>query len=109
MRSNSRFAVLATAASLVVAGLVGCAKDDMSPRGTAVLSDREAARLAEVHLDDNGNSTPRDVVSMIPSYDGAGYIVGFDSLFDETQHPPKTSRLVMVKHDGDVRELTFKK
>ena len=109
MRSTSRFAALATAASLVVAGLVGCAKDDMSSRTHAILTDREAARLAELHLDDTApESSPRDIVSIIKTYDGKGHLIGFHSFFDETQHPTKMSRLVMVDHDGDVRELTFK-
>ena len=45
---------------------------------------------------------------MITNYSGDGYIIGFQSFFDETQRPPKMSRLVMVKDSGDVRELTFK-
>jgi hypothetical protein len=110
MRSDSRYVVLATAASLVVAGLVGCAKDnDVPSHSNAILSDREAARLAELHLDDVApSSNPRDIVSIVPASEGTGYLVGFDSFFDETQRPPKTSRLVVVDHDGDVREMSFK-
>lgn len=105
---NSRTA-LVVAASLVVSGLVGCAKDDLSTRTHAVLTEREAARLAELHLDETApDASPRDVVSIDESYKGRGHIVGFQTFFDETARPPKQSRLVMVDHDGDVRELTFK-
>jgi hypothetical protein len=106
---NSRRAALAAVASLVISGLVGCAKDDMSTRTHGILTDREAARLAELHLDDTAaDASPRDVVSIEESYNGKGHIVGFRTYFDETANPPKQSRLVMVDHDGDVRELTFK-
>ena len=105
---NSRTA-LAVAASLVIGGLVGCAKDDMSTRTHAILTDREAARLAELHLDDTAaDASPRDIVTIDTSHKGKGHIVGFHTFFDETANPPKMSRLVMVDHDGDVRELTFK-
>jgi len=106
----SRPALLA-AASLAVAGLLvgGCAKDDMSSRTHAMLTDREAVRLAELHLDDtDSDAAPRDVVSIEQSHEGRGYIVGFNTFFDETERPPSQSRLVMVDHDGDVRELNFK-
>ena len=107
---NSRPALVA-AASIVVAGFLGgCAGDDMPSRTPAVLTHREAARLAELHLDDIDptESKPRDVVSIDESYNGRGHIVGFHTAFDEDEKPPKMSRLVMVDHDGDVRELTFK-
>jgi len=105
--SNSRTA-LVVAAAMVVSGLAGCASD-MSSRTNAILTDREAARLAELHLDDTApESNPRDIVSIDKSYEGKGHIVAFQSFFDETQHPPKMSRLVRVDHDGDVHELTFK-
>jgi hypothetical protein len=106
----SRSALLATA-SLAMAGLLvgGCAKDDMPARTHAILTDREAVRLAELHLDDtDADAVPRDVVSIEQSHEGRGHIVGFHSFFDETERAPKQSRLVMVDHDGDVRELTFK-
>jgi len=108
---NSRRAAIVAAASIVVAGLVGgCAKDDMSARTHAILTDREAVRLAELHLDDTDpdNAAPRDVVSVETAHEGRGHIVAFHTFFDETERPPKQSRLVMVDHDGDVRELTFK-
>ena len=102
-------AALVVAASLAVAGLTGCAKDDMSSRTHAILTDREAARLAELHLDETApDASPRDVVTIDTSHRGKGHIVGFQTFFDETQRAPKMSRLVMVDHDGDVRELTFK-
>jgi hypothetical protein len=108
MKSN---AALVVAASMVVAGLAGgCAKDDLSSRTHAILTEREAARLAELHLDDTDpdESKPRDIVSIEPSHKGRGHVVGFQTFFDETANPPKMSRLVMVDHDGDVRELQFK-
>jgi hypothetical protein len=110
MRLNISRATLLAAASLAVAGLLGgCAKDDMSARTHAILTDREAVRLAELHIDDtDADAAPRDVVSVEQSHEGRGHIVGFHSFFDETQRAPKQSRLVMVDHDGDVRELTFK-
>jgi hypothetical protein len=90
--------------------LVGCAKDDdMSSRTHGVLSDREAVRLAELHLNDTApEASPRDVTSIETSTDGKGHIVVFNTFFDETQRPPKQSRMVMVDHDGDAREVTFK-
>src|SRR5829696_5758615 len=109
MRLKNSHAAVVVAASLVVGGLAGCAKDDMSSRTHGILTDREAARLAELHLDDTApDASPRDVVSIEPSYKGRGHVVGFHTFFDESQRPPKQSRLVMVDHDGDVRELTFK-
>jgi hypothetical protein len=76
----------------------------------AVLSDREAVRLADLHLDQldqhAGESRPRDVVSIEPTDDG--HLVAYHSYFDETMRPPKESRLVLVKHTGDARELTFR-
>ena len=109
--TNSRTALVA-AASLVIAALVvgGCAKDnDMSTRTQGILTDREAARLAELHMDDTApDASPRDVTSIETSTDGKGHIVVFNTFFDETQRPPKQSRMVVVDHDGDVRELTFK-
>ena len=105
---SSRTALVA-AATLAIAGMVGCAKDDMSTRTQGILNDREAARLAELHLDDTApDASPRDVTSIETSSDGKGHIVVFNTFFDETQHPPKQSRMVMVDHDGDVREVTFK-
>ena len=109
MRSNSRYAVLATAASIVLAGLVGCAKSETSSHTGAILTDLEAGRLAQAHLDDTVGGNPRDVTFMIPSHDGQGYLVGFNSQVDDTQHPPKMARTVDVDHDGDMRDLTFTK
>lgn len=109
MHLNSRFAALAAAASLVAAGLAGCSSNKSNPplRENAVLTDREAARLAEVHMDQDANAGPRDIVSITKWHDGEAHLVGFQSFFDETQHPPKASRLVVVDHDGDIREMTF--
>jgi hypothetical protein len=104
-------AALMVAASMVMAGLVGgCAKDDdMSSRTHAILTDREAVRLAELHLDDTdpGESKPRDVVAIDTTHEGKGHLVAFQTFFDEDERAPKMSRLVEVDHDGDVRELTF--
>src|SRR5688500_5739758 len=111
MRLKNSHAALVVAASLVVSGLAGCAKDeDFAARPSAILTDREAARMAELHMDDTAgdDASPRDVVSIEQSYKGRGHVVGFQTFFDETAHPPKQSRLVMVDHDGDVREVTFK-
>jgi hypothetical protein len=101
---------LVLAASVALSGLVGCASDEQLPSRThAVLTDIEAARLAELHLNDTApEASPRDVVSLEQSYQGKGHIVGFHTFFDETQTPPKQSRLVMVEHDGTARELMFK-
>lgn len=110
MRLKHSRAALVVAASLVVSGLVGgCAKDDTASRTHAVLTDREAARLAELHLNETApDASPRDIVSIDESYRGRGHIVGFQTFFDENERPPKQSRLVIVDHDGDVRELMFK-
>ena len=108
MRLMNSHAALVAAASLGIVGLVGCAKDDMS-RTHGMLSDLEAVRLAELHLDDTApEASPRDVTSIETSRDGKGHIVAFNTFFHETQRPPKQSLLVMVDHDGDVREVTFK-
>ena len=103
-------AALVVAASLVVGGLAGCAKDeDYASRPSAILTDREAVRLAELHLDDTAaEASPRDVVAIDTTDQGRGHIVAFQTFFDETQRPPKQSRLVVVDHDGDVREVSFK-
>ena len=109
MRLTRSRTALMVAAAMTISGLVGCAKNDMPRNVPAILTDMESARLAELNLDENApDSSPRDVVSMITNYSGDGYIIGFQSFFDETQRPPKMSRLVMVKDSGDVRELTFK-
>ena len=109
MHLNRCQSALVVAASLALAGLVGCAKDDMSSRTHGILTDREAARLAELHLDDTAaDASPRDVVSIEETYNGKGHLVAFHTFYDETGKPPKQSRLVMVDHDGDARELTFK-
>ena len=110
MRLRNSHAALVVAASLVVSGLVGCAKDeDFAARPSAILTDREAARLAELHMDDTAaDASPRDVVTIEQSQGGRGHVVSFHTFYDETARPPKQSRLVMVDHDGDVREVTFK-
>ena len=64
MRLMNSHAALVAAASLGIVGLVGCAKDDMS-RTHGMLSDLEAVRLAELHLDDTApEASPRDVTSI---------------------------------------------
>ena len=100
-------AALMAASALFVSLAGGCASEDF-PRSpvNAVLNDREAVRLAELHLDDVApQASPRDVVTIEAT--GDGHLVGFHTYFDEPQTPPKQSRLVMVEHDGEVREVTF--
>ena len=104
---SAKFLRIAASALFVAAAAAagGCADYPAWPV-PAVLNDREAVRLAELHLNDVApESSPRDVVSVDPM--GERTLVAFQTLFDETQRPPKTSRLVLVDHDGDVRELRF--
>jgi hypothetical protein len=100
---------VAAVAALGLAGAVGCASKEVYPASPvpAVLNDREAIRLAELYLDDVAPAASmRDVTTVEPT--GDGYLVGFKTFFNETQRAPKQSRLVMVEHDGDVREMTFR-
>ena len=108
MRINTRAAVVALFVSSSAAFVVGCnAAHDFPPSPVnAVLTDREAVRLAELHLNEiDPQANPRDVVTIDSTGDGT--LVGFNTFFDETRVPPKQSRLVMVEHDGTTREVTF--
>ena len=108
--TRSRAAVAAVA-SLLLSGVVGCAGGGgdypASPVNT-ILTDREAVRLAELHLDEiDPNAGPRDVVTVEPTHEGNGQVVGFQTFFDESRQAPKVWRLVMVEHDGDVKEIRY--
>jgi hypothetical protein len=56
---------------------------------------------------DRHNMDERHVCSVEPT--GDGNLVSFRSGFDAGAKPPVQSRLVMVKHTGDVHEITFPK
>jgi hypothetical protein len=106
MRIKSRAAIAALFVS-AAAFVGGCSSQTYPPSPVnAVLTDREAARLAELHLNDiDPQANPRDVVSIEPTGDGT--LVAFNTFFDETHTPPKQSRIVMVEHDGTAREVVF--
>ena len=40
---------------------------------------------------------------------GDGYLVEYRTAFDPGAEPPRQSHLVKVDHDGDVRDITFRK
>jgi hypothetical protein len=108
MRITSRRAAVAAALFASATLSVGCSSSHDYPASpvNAVLTDREAVRLAELHLNDiDPQANPRDVVAMEPTC--TGYVVSFNTYFDETHVPPKQSRVVMVENDGDVREVRF--
>ncbi|MEA2709504.1 MAG: hypothetical protein QOF78_2105 [Phycisphaerales bacterium] len=109
MHFVSRATAVASLFVLSSAVLVGCGGGHDFPASpvSAILTDREAARLAELHLNDIApDASPRDIVSLETT--GKGHVIGFETMFDEAKNPPKQSRLVVVKHNGDVREVTFK-
>jgi hypothetical protein len=97
---------LSCLATLAVCTLVGCnAQHFPASPVPAVLTDREAVSLADRYLADREIAT--SVVTNIEPQDW-GYLVGYHSTFDPNLRPPKLSRLVAVKNDGDVREWTFR-
>ena len=72
----------------------------------AALTDVEAARLADVYQTQH-KSPPLVLVTAEPQPDG--YLMSYQSLFDPVGSPPKQARMFIVRNDGAVREITFKK
>src|SRR5205814_9327696 len=74
----------------------------------AVLSDTQAAEIADEYLDTRPDRDMRayHVRSMLPMQ--RGYLITFVSEFDEGAKPPKASRMVLVHNDGTARELVFR-
>jgi hypothetical protein len=87
--------------------LVGCASHESFPASPvpAPLSDKQAISLAEEYLDQHNVDERRMVSSVEPT--GDGNLVSFHTGFAAGAKPPTQSRLVMVKHTGSVREITF--
>ena len=71
-----------------------------------VLSDTEAARIANAHLAEDEGFVTRQPASMEPT--GDGYLVEYRTAFAPDEKAPRQSRLVKVEHDGDVREIVFR-
>ena len=107
MRKTFPRAAVAAMFVSALAAVGGCSSDAYPPSPVqAVLTDGEAVRLAELHLNDiDPQANPRDVVSIEQTGDGT--LVGFNTFYDETHTPPKQSRLVMVEHSGKTREVVF--
>jgi hypothetical protein len=98
-------ASIALAAMIGIGSIVGCQRQPLPASPIpAVLTDREAAILAEQYLIDTGDS-PRILTRVEPT--GEGHLVHYQSTFDTKLHPPREARLVVVHHDGAVRELRF--
>jgi hypothetical protein len=90
---------LIAVAAVSSAALVGCSSQTFPPSPVnAILTDREAARLAELHLNQTDpQANPRDVVSIEPT--GDGNLVSFNTFFDETAHPAEA----VADRDGGTR------
>jgi hypothetical protein len=102
----------AVAAALIGSSLLGgCAsksKETLPATPVAVpLSDMQAMRLADSYLAERQAPTPRHMSLVEPT--GDGNLVAVHSAFSAAAKPPVASRLLEVKHDGSVRELTFQK
>ncbi len=95
------------AAAMIGSSLLagGCATLPASPVA-APLSDRQAIVLADEYLDQQGIDEPRFVSYVEPT--GYGNLVSVRSSFDADAKPPIPSRLIMVKHNGDVHEIRFR-
>ncbi len=102
--SFSRSATTALLGGSLLVG--GCATLPASPV-PAPLSDRQAVSLAEDFFDQQGFDEPRFVNYVEPT--GDGNFVSFRGGFDTGANPPMPTRLVEVKHDGAVREITFRR
>jgi len=109
MRFSTTCAALAALSGSIL--IAGCSKKDVGPMPASPvavpLSDFQSIELAENYLDAQGSAgRARSVHSVEPM--GDGNLVTFHTAFDGTAKPPVASRMVMVEHDGSVRELTFR-
>jgi hypothetical protein len=99
----------AAAAAMIGASFVGgCASKRELPASPVpvILSDTEAARIANAHLSEDEGFATRQPASMEPT--GDGYLVEYRTAFAPDEKAPRQSRLVKVEHDGDVREIDFR-
>ncbi|MGB7161083.1 MAG: hypothetical protein WBD40_23680 [Tepidisphaeraceae bacterium] len=106
----STFHAAAAAAMIGSSLLGGCAskaKETFPATPVAVpLSEMQAMRLADAYLADRQAPAPRHISLVEPT--GDGNLVAVHTAFSVAR-PPVASRLLEVKHDGSVRELTFQK
>ena len=101
------FPCAAAAAMIGVSIAGGCASKKLPASPVpVVLSDVEAAQIAGAHLAEEEGFEIRQPASMEPT--GDGYLVEYRGAFDADATPPRESRLIKVKHNGDVREITFR-
>jgi hypothetical protein len=89
---------------LLLCGVVGCSSDPGSP-GAAPLSDLQAARMADLYLDDK-NVPARTITSIEPH--GYGYFVSHKASFDAADEPPAEWHVVDVRHNGNLRHVEFR-
>ena len=94
----------AAAAGLLLSGVVGCTSLPRSPVA-APISDLEAARLADLYLDEE-NAPARTITSIEPH--GYGYFVSHKTSFDAADEPPSEWHVIDVRHDGKLRHLEFR-
>ena len=99
-----RHALLTTAAAAVLmTGATACTSYPESPV-PAPISDVEAARLADLYLDEQ-NVGERTITSIEPH--GHGYFVSHKTRFQEDADPVKAWHVVDVRHDGNLRHVEF--
>ena len=103
--SPSRAAAAALIGSSLLVGCASKAPMPASPIATP-LTDLQAISIAEEYLDGRGVDDRH--VNYVEGT-GDGNLVSFRSGFDAGTNPPVANHLVLVKHTGSVRELTFKK
>jgi hypothetical protein len=98
-------ASLSLAAVALMVSPLACQRAHLPPSPVpAVLSEREAYLLAEQYLRQTDDS-PRVLTGIGPT--GDGHLLHYHGLYLPQLRPPITTRLVIVHHDGDVRELHF--
>ena len=97
-----RHALFTTAAAALQIG--GCTSYPRSPV-PAPLSDMEAAKLADLYLDDQ-NVDDRTITSIEPH--GYGHFVSYVTDFDPAAEPPREWHVVDVRNTGRLREVQFR-
>ena len=97
--------LLTRCGALAVLPLAACAKLPPSPI-SAQLTDIEAESMARTHLSDRGIDNVR-LDSIRP--DKTGYLVAYQTEYEEGALPPKEWHLVDVNNDGAIRELEWRK
>ncbi len=91
--------------ALVLPLAASCAKLPPSPV-PAALTDREAESMARTYLSDHDVDNAQ-LHGIRP--DKTGYLVAYQTTYEEGQLPPKTWRLIEVNNEGAVRELEWRK